>query len=136
MIERELEQQTPVLAQQVIVHIVTNAIQAILDKKGSEKDGDDYNGCLGISSRLHDNQVIISISDDGIGIESKDRTKIFDPFFSTRPTGQGTGLGLSVSNKIIEEHGGKIFFECIKSLTIFTIHLPIKRKGCKITDTV
>ncbi|MDO5575795.1 MAG: ATP-binding protein, partial [Fibrobacter sp.] len=80
------------------------------------------------SSRQKDKTVLITITDNGIGIPEKNSSRIFDPFFSTRPAGKGTGLGLSVSHKIIEEHGGRIFFERLDGLTRFSIVLPIDRK--------
>jgi signal transduction histidine kinase len=83
-----------------------------------------------ISTQLQDEQnILITISDNGTGIPEANRSRIFDPFFSTRPPGQGTGLGLSISHKIIEEHGGRIFFDCIDDVTVFSIVLPIERKG-------
>ena len=124
----ELYQCDPSKIQQVIVHIVTNAMNAILDKIHSDENGI-FKGHLGIASHKTDKEIIITVKDNGVGISPSNRTKIFNPFFSTRPTGQGTGLGLSVSNKIIEEHGGKIFFECMKDLTVFTIHLPLERSA-------
>lgn len=116
----------PSKIQQVIVHIVTNAMHGILDKIHADENGA-FKGRLGIASKKTDKEIIVTVTDNGIGISPENRTKIFNPFYSTRPAGQGTGLGLSVSNKIIEEHGGKIFFECMKDLTVFTIHLPLER---------
>ncbi|MBN1578492.1 MAG: PAS domain-containing protein [Chitinispirillaceae bacterium] len=118
----------PSKIQQVIVHIVTNAMQSILDKKKSLPDDASYKGLLVVSTQQKDGHVLITVADNGIGIADEHRSKIFDPFFSTRPTGQGTGLGLSVSNKIVEEHGGKIFFECTDSTTLFSILLPFQRE--------
>jgi signal transduction histidine kinase len=117
----------PSKIQQVILHIVTNAIQAIIDKKRTLQDDSSYKGLLILTSQKKGDNVHITVSDNGIGISDEDRMKIFDPFFSTRPTGQGTGLGLSVSNKIIEEHGGKLFFECVNNMTLFTIVIPFNK---------
>ena len=117
----------PSKIQQVIIHIVTNAIQAILEKKRSLPDGSSYKGLLLISTQKAEDQALITVADNGIGISDQHRSKIFDPFFSTRPTGQGTGLGLSVSNKIVEEHGGKIYFDSINSMTRFSILLPFQK---------
>ena len=55
-----------------------------------------------------DDQVIIKIIDDGKGIPKKNIDKVFEPFYTTKPTGMGTGLGLSISYGIIHEHGGEI----------------------------
>ncbi|MBN1306891.1 MAG: PAS domain-containing protein [Chitinispirillaceae bacterium] len=124
----------PSKIQQVIVHIVTNAMQAILDKKKSLPDDASYKGLMSISTQKKEDHALIIVADNGIGVDSEHRSKIFDPFFSTRPTGQGTGLGLSVSNKIVEEHGGKIFFESTDSMTQFSILLPFQREQ-EITST-
>ena len=120
----------PSKIQQVIVNLATNALQAIQEEKNRCKSiGKEYKGLLQISSfRQKGKAVVITVSDNGIGIPEKNSSRIFDPFFSTRPAGQGTGLGLSISHKIVEEHGGKIFFERINGLTRFSIILPIERK--------
>lgn len=125
----------PSKIQQVIVHVVTNAIQAIIDRKNSLNDNEPYRGTLIIATQSSNNKVHITFTDNGIGIREEHRSKIFDPFFSTRPTGQGTGLGLSVSYKIIEEHRGKMFFECVDNLTRFSIMLPLERSHIAATET-
>lgn len=78
---------------QVFLNLVKNAMEAL--KKG---------GDLIIQSDLLEKQVIITITDNGPGIQQKDRDKLFTPFFTTKQ--RGTGLGLSVSKKIIEDHPG------------------------------
>ena len=72
-------------------------------------------------------EIIIEISDTGIGISEENITKIFDPFFSTKEVGKGTGLGLSVTQRIIERHNGRIEVKSrLGEGTTFTIHLPVK----------
>jgi signal transduction histidine kinase len=66
---------------------------------------------ISISTKKSGNQVSISVSDNGNGIPQKVVDKIFQPFFTTKPTGQGTGLGLSLSYDIIKAHGGEIKVE-------------------------
>ena len=69
--------------------------------------------------------VIISVSDNGNGIPSSIKDKIFQPFFTTKPTGQGTGLGLSLAYDIIKAHGGELKVETKENVeTTFTIILP------------
>lgn len=121
----------PAKIEQVIINIISNAIQSILEKKKECLQANiSFSGLLLISTQLQDDQnILITISDNGTGISETNRSRIFDPFFSTRPAGQGTGLGLSISHKIIEEHGGRIFFDCIDEVTVFSIVLPIERKG-------
>jgi signal transduction histidine kinase len=63
-------------------------------------------GTLRVSARLQDASVVLEFSDDGLGMQEPDR--VFDPFYTTRPVGQGPGLGLSVCYGIIQEHNGKI----------------------------
>jgi signal transduction histidine kinase len=80
--------------------------------------------------------VEISVSDNGSGIPESVKSKIFQPFFTTKPTGQGTGLGLSLSYDIIKAHGGEIKVESLPAGnageegkgTIFTISIPIDKK--------
>ena len=61
-----------------------------------------------ISTKKSGNQIYISVKDNGNGIPQKAIDKIFQPFFTTKPTGQGTGLGLSLSYDIIKAHGGEL----------------------------
>jgi signal transduction histidine kinase len=68
--------------------------------------------------------VHIDIIDNGMGIAEEIKGRIFDPFFTTRAPGEGTGLGLSVCHRIIEEHDGRIVVESFGGLTTFSILLP------------
>ncbi|OAG26746.1 sensor histidine kinase [Thermodesulfatator autotrophicus] len=102
--------------QQVLINIITNAIQAM--NKG---------GKLEIRVKKKDYQAVIEISDTGPGIPEDIRKKIFDPFFTTKE--KGTGLGLSVSYSIIQKHKGQIEVESEEGKgTIFRILLPVYRK--------
>ena len=62
----------------------------------------------GVRVRAGDQAIVVEIRDTGVGIAEENMSKLFDPFFSTKPTGKGTGLGLTVAKKIIEMHGGRI----------------------------
>jgi signal transduction histidine kinase len=81
---------------------------------------------VAISTKKFDDKVELKVSDNGNGIPEKIKEKIFNPFFTTKPTGQGTGLGLSLSYDIVKAHGGEI---TVKSKngegSEFTINLPI-----------
>jgi two-component system, NtrC family, sensor kinase len=102
---------------QVIMNIVVNAAQAM-----------DGKGRLRITSRTRSNKDIneISIEDTGPGIEDDLLEKIFEPFFTTKATGEGTGLGLSVSYAIIKEHKGSIrVTSTSKAGTTFTLKFPV-----------
>jgi two-component system NtrC family sensor kinase len=103
---------------QVLINLVMNAIHAI---------GRESKGVIKISTGIYlePHKVFIQITDDGSGIEKSNIGKIFDPFFTTKSTGQGTGLGLSVSYGIIKEHGGDIRVESEYGKgSTFTIELP------------
>ena len=82
---------------QVFSHIISNAANAMEEKHG---------GTLTIATRTFGKTISIDFSDDGPGIENPE--KVFDPFYTTRPVGQGMGLGLSMCYGIVQEHGGKI----------------------------
>ena len=80
-----------------------------------------------MGTKKSENSVFITVSDNGNGIPQKVVEKIFQPFFTTKPTGQGTGLGLSLSYDIIKAHGGEIKVETIEMEgTTFTVFLPAK----------
>ncbi|MBS1607473.1 MAG: hypothetical protein JSS70_01555, partial [Bacteroidetes bacterium] len=107
----------------VILNLVNNAFYAIHEKKKANPGN--YEPTLTLSTKKTDNQILISIADNGNGIPQKIMDKIFQPFFTTKPTGQGTGLGLSLSYDIIKAHGGRLNVESIiNEKTIFTVTLP------------
>jgi two-component system NtrC family sensor kinase len=113
----------------VLMNVVSNAIRSIQEKKNRPaKEGTAYKGLLIVSARLQHDMVLVTVTDNGVGIPEKIRSKIFDPFFSTWPIGKSTGLGLSTALHVVEEHGGRIFFESIDDLTTFSILLPISRR--------
>jgi len=70
-----------------------------------------YEPTVSVSTKKSGNSVLITVSDNGGGIPQKVVDKIFQPFFTTKPTGQGTGLGLSLSYDIVKAHGGEIKVE-------------------------
>ena len=85
-----------------------------------------YEPTVSVFTKKMGDKVEISISDNGNGIPQKILNKIFQPFFTTKPTGQGTGLGLSLSYDIVKAHGGEIKVETKEDEgTVFIIHLPI-----------
>ena len=100
---------------QVIMNLIVNAAQAI------EKQG-----VINIQTELTDKNVVMRISDNGIGMSDQVMRSIFDPFFTTKDVGQGTGLGLSISHGIVESHGGSIHVESqVNEGTTFTLYFPI-----------
>jgi PAS domain S-box-containing protein len=112
---------SPVEIQQVILNLLSNAHHAFLESK---KKGDLK---ISISLECMDKDAVITISDNGPGMDEWTRRHIFDPFFTTKEVGKGTGLGLSVSYFIINEHHhGSIAVDSRKGKgTTFIIHLPI-----------
>ncbi len=96
----------------VILNLVNNAFYAVAEEK--KQVGEDYEPIVTVTTkRVHaslkdEDKIEISVADNGIGIPSKVVGKIFQPFFTTKPPGSGTGLGLSLSYDIIKAHGGEI----------------------------
>ena len=123
----------PTKIQQVIINLVTNALQSVQEKRAAlAPDNRKYSGLITIATREQDGMVRIDVSDNGTGVSDAIRDRIFDPFFTTRPPGEGTGLGLSICQKIIDEHGGRVFFKSAKERTTFSILLPsISQAGAR-----
>jgi ligand-binding sensor domain-containing protein/signal transduction histidine kinase len=108
----------------VLLNLYNNAFYAVSEKKKSAGSG--YEPTVSVSTKKVDNKITISVKDNGNGIPQKVIDKIFQPFFTTKPTGQGTGLGLSLSYDIVKAHGGEIKVETKEGAgTEFTISLPI-----------
>ena len=89
----------------VILNLLNNAFYAVGEKR---KTANGYVPIVSLSTRKSGDKALISVNDNGIGISDKVLDKIFQPFFTTKPTGQGTGLGLSLSYDIVKAHGGEL----------------------------
>jgi signal transduction histidine kinase len=89
--------------------LINNAFYAVDEKKKSGIEG--YEPTVSISTKKNNGKVEVSVKDNGNGISQKVLDKIFQPFFTTKPTGQGTGLGLSLSYDIVKAHGGELKVE-------------------------
>ncbi|HRA72724.1 MAG TPA: HAMP domain-containing sensor histidine kinase, partial [Flavobacterium sp.] len=108
----------------VILNLITNAFYVVDEKK--KQIGEDYEPTVTVSTKKVVGEVTISVKDNGNGIPQKVLDKIFQPFFTTKPTGQGTGLGLSLSYDIVKVHGGELKVETKEGDgSEFIIHLPI-----------
>ncbi len=104
---------------QVFMNVLTNAMQAI-----------EESGTVTIQTRTDGSDVLVTIADTGVGIPSEDLPRIFDPGFTTRGVGVGTGLGLSTSYNILENHGARALVDSeVGKGTRFTIVLPIDHAG-------
>jgi signal transduction histidine kinase len=100
---------------QVWTNLVHNALQAM-----------DHKGTLTIGLRQEGGNALVSVSDTGCGIPDELRERIFDAFFTTKPAGEGTGLGLDIVRKIVDKHGGQIRVDSeVGRGSTFTVSLPI-----------
>ena len=107
-----------------ILNIVTNGFQAVYEKSLVTKDGA-YEPKVHCVTLSNEDNVAITISDNGGGIPQDVIDKIFQPFFTTKPTGQGTGLGLSMAYDIINAHGGELRVESsLNKGSTFYVTLP------------
>ena len=109
----------------VILNLITNAFYAVMEKKKLHSEG--YEPTVTVSTKKIDNKIVVDIKDNGTGIPQKALDKIFQPFFTTKPTGQGTGLGLSLSYDIVTKgHGGELKVGTKEGeYTVFSIILPV-----------
>jgi len=128
---------TPQDIGRVMLNLITNAFYAVNErvKKDlediAEKDNENLEGrepikpLVIVTTKNLGNTIEISVKDNGSGIPNEIKNKIFQPFFTTKPTGQGTGLGLSLSYDIVKAHGGAFKVESLVGEgTTFIITLP------------
>ncbi|MGB5458440.1 MAG: ATP-binding protein, partial [Eudoraea sp.] len=123
----------------VILNLITNAFYAcaersrsvVNERKKLEQKG--YEPMVTVSTKKENDKVIVTVQDNGNGIPDSVKKKIFQPFFTTKPTGQGTGLGLSLSYDIVTKgHGGVIKVASKEGEgTTFTVALPIINENKK-----
>jgi signal transduction histidine kinase len=111
----------------VLLNLFNNAFYAVNEKKKTAEAG--YDPTVSVSTQASEKQVIIKVKDNGHGIPANAIDKIFQPFFTTKPTGEGTGLGLSLSYDIITKgHGGEMTVATKEGIgTEFTILIPVKQ---------
>lgn len=116
----------------VILNLITNAFYAVTEKSKQQPDSQSagrpgYEPTVIVSTRKMDGKLIIAVKDNGNGIPGHIKDKIFQPFFTTKPTGQGTGLGLSMSYEIVTKtYGGQLKVETKEGeFAEFIITLPI-----------
>jgi len=108
----------------VILNLITNAFYAVAERQ--KEEGEKFEPVVSVSTKKKAHSIWISVKDNGTGIPQKVMDKIFQPFFTTKPTGQGTGLGLSLSYDIVTKgHGGELKVETKEGDgTTFKIILP------------
>jgi signal transduction histidine kinase len=107
----------------VLLNLYNNAFYAVTEKK--KLNIENYEPMVSVSTKKIDNYITITVKDNGNGIPQKIVDKIFQPFFTTKPTGVGTGLGLSLSYDIVKVHGGEIRVQSKEGEgTTFILRLP------------
>jgi signal transduction histidine kinase len=108
----------------VLLNLYNNAFYAVNEK--NKPVDTNYEPTVSVSTKKINDKVVLTVMDNGTGIPQKVIDKIFQPFFTTKPTGQGTGLGLSLSYDIVKAHGGEISVITMEGeFTQFVLHLPI-----------
>lgn len=129
LVEVELKTNIPIILadrnqiKQVFFNIIKNAMEAM-----------DKGGKLAITTDLDDEYLYLRFKDTGVGIDEKELTRVFDPYFSTKPGGHG--LGLMIVERIMRGHGGKIGIDSIKGEgTCVTLQFPLKDKRTRMLET-
>lgn len=114
----------------VLINLFTNAFYAVLARRASAAvNEENYRPVVSVQTKELETQAEVKVSDNGTGIPKDIRHKIFQPFFSTKPSGEGTGLGLSLSFDIVKTHGGEINFDTEEGRgSSFGILLPLIRE--------
>jgi len=124
----------------VFLNLVTNACYAADEKRKTLTAADDaskkdFQPTLSLSTRLIDDHIEIHVRDNGTGIPESALERIFNPFYTTKPTDQGTGLGLSLSSDIIRQHGGEIRVETQEGeYTDMIVVLPLDPAANQVID--
>ena len=115
--------------EQVFINLVSNAIDA-MDEKAEQANGVTIEKHLLIKSRPEGDQVVVEVSDTGIGMSEEVQQKIFEPFFTTKKVGKGTGLGFSISYGIVEDYDGTIDIDSeVGRGTTFMLRFPSAEKA-------
>jgi signal transduction histidine kinase len=112
----------------VVLNLVNNAFYAVGEKESqlqkSQSSPRAYEPTVTVRTKMSGDKLIVSVEDNGNGIADHIKEKIFQPFFTTKPTGKGTGLGLSISYDIVKAHGGELKLENLTEGTKFVLSLP------------
>jgi two-component system, NtrC family, sensor kinase len=136
-VQTELGELPPVICDggdmnQVFLNLVVNAAHAIVDaNRGSAR-----RGTIGVRTVAEGDHVRISVSDTGTGIAPEVADRIYDPFFTTKDVGRGTGQGLAIARQIVvERHGGSIEFETHPGRgTTFHVRLPVGERALGVSE--
>lgn len=107
--------------EQLIVNFLLNAKDAVIEKANHIQN---FDGSITITTEEKNGEIILTISDNGVGIPKDIIPKIWSPFFTSKKRSYGTGVGLSISSKIIKEHNGRVYLNTNSDGTSFSIHFP------------
>ena len=110
-----------------VLNVMSNACYTVWRK--SQSAGDDYKPCIDVAVRMEDQVFCITISDNGEGMTDEVKERLFENFFTTKPVGEGTGLGMSITRDIIEKKlGGQVTFTSTEGKgSTFTFTIPIRK---------
>ncbi len=110
-----------------VLNLMNNACYTV--KERSQKEGANYSPTISIKTMMNEGTVTISIADNGMGMDEEVKQRLYENFFTTKPVGQGTGLGMAITQDIVvNKHGGQLSFDtALGKGTCFTITLPIKK---------
>ena len=114
----------PIRLEQVLVNLLSNAHDAILENTAGDADGPKGRIAVALVENDSAQNICVTVSDSGGGIDEDKLDSIFEPFFTTKEVGQGMGLGLSVSQSIVSEMGGELAATAGGEGTIFSVTLP------------
>jgi signal transduction histidine kinase len=101
---------------QVVTNLIDNALDASVSR-------------VRVTTSANPHEVVLEVFDDGSGIPADQASRIWEPFYTTKAPGVGTGIGLPISRKIIADHGGRIDLDSIPGSTTFVVHLPLIAPG-------
>lgn len=110
-----------------ILNLMNNACYTVWKK--SQRLGDDYKPVITVKVSMSNDTLLIDVEDNGEGMTEEVKQHLYDNFFTTKPVGEGTGLGMAITRDIVEKkHGGKLTFDSTEGQgTVFTMTLPIKK---------
>lgn len=110
-----------------ILNLMNNACYAVWKK--AQTAGESYKAEVNISVETHDDNLVVKLADNGEGMTDEVKQRLYENFFTTKPVGSGTGLGMAITRDIIEKkHGGQLSFESTEGIgTTFTFTIPIRK---------
>ena len=118
---------------QVFMNMIINSCEAIRDRT----DGRTDKGRLKLGCRRGEYNIEVTIQDNGCGMSETTKNRLFEPFYTTKDVGEGTGLGMSISYGIIKKHQGELIVESELGVgTLFTLSLPLKTEDIEDVEDV